>query len=1124
MTKQVSPKPVRFYPVTPRSKRRSSLPAAMATNARSPRIFWVAKRIIGKPIGLYLAILYVSLVLSSSSSFSQTVRATLTGNVTDTSGAAVANAEVTVTESDQGVQRTVKTNSVGAYTLPELSPGSYEIKVESSGFKTIIRSGINLQVEQVDRQNFTLDVGSVSENVQVNAYGVPLNTDDSVVGQVIQNKEIVGLPLNGRNYLQLSLLTVGVAPANGSRTGATGAFSALGQHGSQTSVILDGIDNSSRSSGGELGYQAQIVAPSVDAVQEFKVVTDNNSAEYGFRLGGTVIVSTKTGTNAFHGALFEFLRNDKLDAANYFSAGQTKPAYHRNEFGGVLGGPILRNRTFFFVGYDGTRSSQVNPSISTVPLPAELQGNFSGQNTIFDPTTTTTVNGKLKRTAFVKNAIDPSRFDSVAKALIPLIPAPNLPGSTNNYYFAGATTDTPFEVDSRVDHTFSGKNRAFARYSHHGESTQSAGPLPLPADGAAWTTLDLSADSAVADLNTTLSPTIFNDATVGYSALNTVLGIPAAENENAKYGLTGLSNFGPYNQTGLTAITFKGFASLGSKTSNPNANTLGIAQASDKLFILRGRHTMVTGFTFIREQVYRKTAKSARGGLTFDGSYTQDPSNRSATGNAIADFLLGDVQTLQVSNLAGERVTARNYSAYFQDNWHVNDVLTLNLGVRWDMFGPPSYGRSQVNTFLFTPGSQTYQIVTPQSGSDCGCDHEWKNFAPRLGFAWQPYHGTVVRSGFGIVYGEPDGIQDSTGRFFNQAPVFDAVKLTGDKAMAPAATLSNGYPTINYASATVPQFVGVSVSTRSMPTQYAMQMFADVQQQLGSQAVLKLSYIGSRTRHLIIPINQNQPDPGPGTTNSRSPYPFFNAIQLTDPVGNASYDALTAKLERRFANGFMLLGSYTWSHAIDNDVENLNSTTGEGVQNYHDLDAERGNSVFDLRNYFITSAIYDLPFGRGKHFLNRNRLADVLVGNWQLAAIASFYSGTPFTPFLSTDIANTGNTNRPNRVGSGLLPAGQRSVSNWFDVSAFTIPANYTYGNSGRNILAGPGTRNVDLKIGRDFPITDTVGLQFRSEMFNALNTPNFGTPDGEVDLPQGPQITTAKAARQIQFGLKLVF
>ena len=1073
----------------------------------------------------WLEVFVLTTLFCGSFASAQTVEATLSGTITDPSGAAIVGAQVTATESSQGVVRSTKTNEAGLYNIPNLQPGRYQVAVQASGFKAEVMDGVGLQVQQSARLDFHLTLGAVTESVQVAGNAVALHTDDSVVGQVISNKSIVELPLNGRNYLELAQLTAGVSPASGSRTSDSGSFSALGQHGYQTRVVLDGVDNSSSGSGGQIGREAQAVKPSIDAVQEFKVVTNNNSAEYGLRMGGTVIVSTKAGTNQYHGSLFEFLRNDVMDASNYFAVGQPKPPFRQNEFGGTFGGPVIRNRTFFFAAFDGTRTRESLATISTVPLPAELTGNFTGQTPVYDPLTSMkNAAGKVARTQFPNNVIPTSRFDPIAAKLVSLYPAPNLGGIANNYYYPGSYADNPNEIDTRLDQVINEKNRAFVRYSRRWDDQANPGPMPLPADGAAWTTLALQADSLAANLNTTLTPSINNDLRLGYSRLNTDLGIPATENLNSKYGINGLGNYGEYNQTGLASMVINGFNSLGSKTSNPNKNNMSIYQISDDLLTVRGRHTIKFGFSGLREGIFRKTAKNSRGQLTFDGSYTNDPAVTGASGLGIADFILGDAQKMQYSNLAGETIVTHNYSSYVQDDWRVNSRLTLNIGLRWDFFGRPSYGNAVVSAFQFVSGSQNYQIVYPQGHGDCGCDNAMKNFAPRAGLAYQLRPTTVIRSGFGTFYGMADGIQDTSGAFFNEAPNYDAISVTGDKYTKPAAVLGAGFPAGVIDTTTVPANVSVNESYRYLPVQYSMQWFFDVQQQLGQDGVLTLSYLGSGTRHISQSINVNQPPPGPGSVASRSPYPNFAAISVNAAIANANYNGFTAKYEKRYAHGFLVLGSYTWSHAIDNAVENLNGSLGQDPQNYLNMANQRGNSIFDVRHRFVTSVVYDLPFGQGKRFLNRKGVTDSVLGGWQVAGIVNLYTGSPFAPIVSTDQQNTGTTNRPNRIADGALPSDQQSIYRWFNLSAFQIPALYTYGNAGRNILYGPGTRNLNVKFGKNFLFAERWRLEFRAEMFNAFNTPNFGVPNPNVDLPQGGQITTVKNARQVQLGLKLGF
>jgi len=1053
----------------------------------------------------------------------QRVGAVVTGIVSDPSGAVIASAEVTVTEINQGSSRTVRTNEAGVYVIPELSPGSYRVAVRAPGFKTAVRHGLSLQVDQTARVDFQLQLGAVVESVEVTGSNVMLNTDDSVVGQVIENRHVVELPLNSRNYLELAQLTVGVTPATESRTQDAGSFSALGQHSYQMSVILDGVDNSSRLSGGQVGRETQAVTPSVDSVREFKIVTNNNSAEYGFRMGGSVVVSTKSGTNQFHGSVYEFLRNDKLDAANFFAVGQPKPPYRRNEYGGTLGGPVLKNRTFFFAGYNGRKTREAQATLSTVPLRAQLEGNFSAQPPIFDPLTTTTSGGRTVRTQFAGNQVPRSRFDPVAAKVATLYPAPNLPGTANNFYFPASNSDDPKQMDTRVDHVLTDKHRPFVRYSRRWKDAVTPGPLPLPADGNAWSVLQLQGNSLVASLNSTLTPTLNNDVRFGYSTLLTFGATPTRDNLIAQFGITGLTDFGEYNSVGLTPFIVTGYSSLGSKASN--RNNLHLFQVSDSLMLVRGRHTIKAGASFIREAMFRRASKASRGQFTFDGSYTQNPSSRATTGDGVADLLMGTAHRVVLSTPVGENIVAPNYSAFLQDDWRASSKLTLNLGVRWDVFFPPTYPGSQVNVFRFTPGTQNYQIVYPKDSGDCGCVINWRNFAPRLGLAYQVRAHTVVRSGFGIYYGQPDGIGDLGGRFFNQAPLAGQISLTGDRLTKPAGQVSAGFPPGQWGTGTVAQNASVNTSYPYRPTQYSNQWFADVQQELGRNSVLTLSYLGSQSHHLDYPkIDLNQPQPGPGSISSRSPYPYLSSITLNGAVGNANYNALAAKFERRFSKGLMALCSYTWSHAIDNVAENLTLATGQAPQNYFDLKSQRGNSVFDVRHRLVTSVVYELPVGHGRTFLNHKGWADYILGGWQLASIVNLYTGTPFTPILSTDIANTGTTNHPNRVAGGTLSSDARNINRWFDLSAFVVPAAFTYGNSGRNILVGPGTRNLDVKLGKSFVFAERWRLEFRTELFNALNTPNFDLPAPQVDLAQGGQITSAKAAREIQFGLKLLF
>ncbi len=1066
-------------------------------------------------------------------------QASVRGVVTDSSQAAIPDAKVTVTNQATGVAQVVTTNSDGLYVVPSLTPGTYDIDVMKEGFSPATHRNIKLDVQQVARQDFTLELGAVKQTVEVSSAAALIDSQSSTVGQVISNKNIVDLPLNGRNYLSLARLTAAVAPARGSREDGKGAFSAVGQHGSQTNISLDGIDNAARLSGGILGNEAQIVTPSIDSVSEFKVVTNNNSAEYGFRLGGMVIVSTKAGTNGYHGTLYEFLRNEKLDATNFFSVGRPKPEYRQNQFGGTLGGPILRDRTFFFLSYEGTRIRQGQSSTTTVPVQALRDGDFTGARTIYDwQTTRLDASGQYVRDPFPGNRIPANRFDPVAKAVINLYPLPNQPGRVNNFYYSPVASDDNDQIDTRFDHNFSATQRLFARYSRRLADRLNPGSLPLPADGGAWATEHLVGHSGVLNWSSTLSASANNEFRAGFTRGDTIRDIPWTDNLNQTLGIKGLPDLGSFNNRGLARFQPSGYAQVGAATFWPNINNLDLFQISDALLIVRGRHAIKTGFDFRREDLFRQAARFARGYYAFDGSFTQSPSDRGRTGDSMADFLLGAANNSTVGNANGETAVTHNYSAFLQDDWRITSRLTLNLGVRWDMFGPPSFKNlrdTPVSNFLFTPGSQDYRIVRPRDEGDCGCDRDWNNFAPRAGFAYQLTPKTVLRSGFGIFYGQPDAISFfGDARFQNLPPEFTEITFPTDRLRSPSQIVANGFPAGLIPATQVQENVFVNTAPRFIPTQYSMQWFFDVQRELPMQTVLTLSYVGNGNHHMTQIRNINQPlTPGPGSVKSRSPWPFFGWIVFRDPAGNGSYNAFTAKVEKRYSRGLSLIGAYTWSHAIDNVAEALTTAGGQELQDNYDLRRNRGNSSFDLRHVFVLSSVYELPFGNGRRWLNIKGPLDWVLGGWQVSGILNLRTGIPFSALVSTDISNTGtsnptggtaNQNHPDVLRNANLSSDQRSIARWYDVSAFAIPANYTYGNAGRNILYGPPSRNMDFTIAKSFRITESKRLDFRTEMFNLTNTPNFGLPAANVNLPNAGTITTAAAPRQIQFALKFLY
>lgn len=1076
-------------------------------------------------------ILFAQVVLFATLCMAQ--QGTIQGVVTDASGAVVPNAKVTVTNPGTSVTQAVETNESGFYSIPFLVPGKYNVRADASGFASRELQNLVLDVGATARADFQLGVGAVAESVEVSAAAAILNTETTTVGQVIDNRRVVELPLNGRNYLELAQLTVGVTPSFGSRTNDKGNFAALGARSYQTNIMLDGVDNTSRASGGQLGYEAQQVTPSVDAVQEFKVVTNNNSAEYGFRMGGTVLVQTKSGSNDFHGSLYEFLRNDKFAANNFFAnaAGQDKTVYKRNQFGGTIGGRIIKDKTFFFTSYEGSRIRIGENSLATVPLAARKAGDYSDPEAfpIYDPASTRVSGGRTIRDQFPGNRIPASRFDPVAAQVIALYPDPNLPGATNNFFFSPSRSSDTDQYDARLDHNFNASHRAFFRYSRRYFREIDPGPLPLPADGGLWTTVDLTSNSYVGNYNALLSSTLNNELRFGYNPTDSVLDIPWSENLNPSLGIKGIADMGADNDHGMTRFTPTGYAEVGARSFWPNENNLNLLYIADSLLKISGRHVMKFGGEFRRERVFRRAVRFARGQMAFNSDFTDDPNNRARTGDGMADFLLGLASGGTVGNANGEVPVSQNWSLFFQDDWKLSSKLTLNLGVRWDLFKLPVFKEqdtSPVGRFILgAPGTTDYTFERPADEGDPGGKNDWNNFAPRIGLAYQATPGTVIRTGFGTFFGTPDSFQQAA-FWFNGPPDFAEFSFPSDRLTEPAYVVSQGFPTGLFPSTEVQSNVNINtIPFESRPAQYAMQWFFDLQQRIPFDTVVTASYIGSGTRQMIWNRNINSvTEPGPGALNVRRPYPYFNSIGVPQSGGNASYNALGVKAEKRFSRGFTFITSYTWAHNIDTAAGTLDDGT-DGLRNINQINWDRANSSYDIRHNFVGSFVWDVPFGRGRAIgANWNRALDLLLGGWQLGGIMTFRTGQYFTPTVTGNPANVNGTNYADRTGDGNLPSSERSIDHWFDVNAFGVPAQFTYGNSGRNVLIGPGDRNMDAKIGKNFYFGERWRLEFRTEMFNFTNTANFGNPNATINAVNVGRITSAAPPRVIQFGMKLLF
>ena len=1058
----------------------------------------------------------------------------INGVVTDSTQALVPGARITITSLETGLRREVETNEVGYYSIPLLPIGRYRATASKEGFGPAEWPEFKLDVQQVARIDFTIKPGALSESVSVSATAALLDSETTSVGQVIDNKRIVEMPLNGRNYLQLAQLAAGVVPQVGKNDPDEGFAVASGQHGFQMNISLDGVDNTSVA---PIGFLAQAARPSIDAVSEFRVITNNLSAEYGYRMGGHIFVTVKSGTNQWHGTAFEFLRNDTLDGSNFFAnrAGSQKPAYRQNQFGGTLGGPLKRDKTFLFGSFEGTRIRLGRSFITTVPTQPIRDGNFAGVRPVFDPATTTGTGGAMRRQAFPNNIIPRDRWDPLYAKLVSLYPLPTDPTKiVNNHYWSPTEKNDSNSYDLKGDQNVSDAIRLSMRYSKRDKGRRQHGSLPFPADGGASTT-DVANHSGVISYTHTLTPSLTNELRFGYTRIFTEFDIAWDKSLFEEYGIKGIPKTATpsSNDRGLPLIQLGGYAQFGAPSSYPNVNTLDHWQLNDVAFKNVGKHLLKFGFELRNQKVFRTSAVAARGSFTFNREFTADPQNRAATGDGMAEFMLGTASNGWLSNERGEAPKGRTFAAYLQDDFKITPRLTLNLGVRYDLFFTPTFDLfpgGGVNNFLLDytdvgPNARLKE-VRPKNSNDCMCEEDFNNIAPRVGLAYRWDNKTVVRAAFGIVYGQADFMAMFWARLRNQAPDWVSYVFPTVDRITPSIILKNGFPPVPMATTEVPGPTKVAVisSQEFLPAQYSNQWFFDLQRELPGGIMTTIGYAGNGTRKMLADLDYSLPR-GPSSTPvaQRRLWPYYVNVTRSLPMISANYNALTWKAEKRFARGFQFLSSFTWSHAMDNGPEPLINYSYGGSVDPWNRGLDRASSIYDVRFNYVFSSTFELPFGKGKRWLNRGGLLDAVLGGWQLGGIFSARTGTPFTVSTSGGLTNAGGADRPNRLRHGDLPAGQRSIDRWFDVGAFQVQPQYTYGNSGRNILFGPGMRNVDAALAKSFRIDETKRLQFRFESFNFTNTPAFGVPASTINTPGAGMITTAGEPRRIQFALKFV-
>lgn len=1095
----------------------------------------------------------VLFAIASTLCFAQT--SGIQGVVSDSSGGVIPAAEITVTNVATGVEFNAQSNETGFYSVPFLGPGTYNVMAQTEGFASSSRENLKLDVQQTARIDFSLSIGTVAEVVEVSAAAALLDSEQATMGQVIGNKRIVEMPLNKRNYLELAQLAVGILPGAtigaGTRPGREEAgFVGMGMRGYQNNVMIDGVDNGSRAGGGPLGFEAQASKPSVDAVGEFKVVTNNMAAEYGFRMGPKVLVSTKSGTNQPHGSAYEFIRNDKLDATNFFAnrSGSTKPTLRQNQFGVTFGGPIIKNKTFGFFSYEGTRIRLGRSLLSTVPSQLARNGDFSMErrnfNSVFDPDSTEGTGAAAIRDPFPNNVVPSSRFDPVSTPLLSLFPLPNISGNefgANNYFRSPSDADDNNQYDFRVDHNFSEDDRVFFRMSIRRQFRTTESPLPREAGGSqGGQTVDLNGDNLAFNWTHALSATIHNEVRFGFTHFPTRFDTLLQEPLNATYGIKGApgDTFNDGFDQGFSLFNLSGgYRNLGTQCCWPNINNMDNVQIADNLLIQKGNHSIKMGFDYRRLNIFREAMRFRRGQFVFTRDFTSErPNNggsRSTTGNPLTEMMLGVVGGTQVGNPAGENAIVPYLGTYIQDDWKLTSKLTLNFGLRWELYNPGYYptgdipGRSGVSNYItafngLQPGQEEF-LSRPVDGSDCGCELNKGNFAPRVGFAYRVNDKTVVRAGAGIIYGEADSVTDG-GAWGRQAPDFTEINVPTFDRITPVTRIQDGFLPVTLPSAEALPGTSATAFYPDKPNQYSAQWFFDLQRELPGNMVWSIGYQGSSTSFLQYRLNINHPGPHPTIPQARRRLrPTRNNITIHEPGGNANFNSLVSRVEKRFSGGLTFLTSYTWSHNIDNTTQFLDTGLGN-VANQYDRRAERSTANIDMQQSFTSSVTWELPFGKGRAFgKDWGGAMDAVLGGWQVGGILALRSGFPFEVTFPGDPQNSQTTNRGDRISDGTLS--NPTIDNWFDQSAFIVSAPGVFGNNGRNPLRGPGGKNLDFMMGKRFGMPwEGHTVQLRFEAFNFTNTPQFGQPAGLMLRATTGTINRAGEPRRIQFGLKYLF
>ena len=1113
----------------------------------------------------------------------------INGIVTDPTGAVVAGAHVTVTNTANNIARSVETNSSGNYTVPFLAPGVYDVQGEHAGFKLVRRASVQLEVGAIAKIDLALEVGTVNEVVAVTGTAALLTTEGTAVGTVIENRRIVDLPLNGRDYLQLIPLSPGVTaetPPSFTATGRQGGdraqqnFSIAGQRLQFTHYTLDGIENM------DPNWNLWIFRPSIDALQEFKVETGVYSAEYGHE-PSQVNVTTKSGTNQYHGALFEFLRNSTLDARQWLQSTGSKNPFRRNQYGFELDGPISipklfsgKDRLFFMSNFEGLRDSNTLQQVASVATNRMRTGDFSASGrVVFDPGTrvfTTDPSGNVKAvsaTPYPNDIIPASQFSPITQRLLQFYPAPTKPGDSilSNFIRQAYTPTNWDQFTQRIDFNESSKSFWFGRFGWDNEFTSTASLFPNQNEQYALTAYQIMLSNI-----RTFSPTMINEFRFGFNLLtsNATTSSAFKRNVTEELGMTGIFNNSPA-AWGIPSVGLgNGLSGFGDPVDAPFLDHNADFQWIDNMSITRGNHAVRFGGEIRRMRVNEQGNIYNRTNQSFTGSATFDPASRLNTGYSFADILIGQLNAFNWAGaLASVEFRSTPWSMYAEDVWKITPKLTLNYGLRYEVY-PPYHDkyRGIMNAYFYDPGvgpngilattrqpilvrpgngpfydgtaARFIDAIQTATGSQLGqlglpqatIQTDMNDFAPRIGLAYNTGQWTF-RTGFGVFYAHD--VSNATQSAMDE-------NLAG-RANVNASVERPNAPTSNPLAPTVGQgtctgWTGICQGPQTriyvvdphLRTPYMEQWLFNVQRQLTNNVVLEVGYLGNQGHKLEIFRNYNEPvlRSGPSDASSlqqRRPWQNLGQIQSVNGVVSSNYNAMSTKLTQRLTKGLTSLVSFTWSRAIDDGSALRPSLLTNGSPlNWYNFTSNRGLSDFNVSRRLVTSVLYELPFGKGKSFgSNWPGFMDRIGGGWQLGSILTFADGTPINVGGIGDVTNTENSSLPDATGISPFPSNQTAQQFW-NIAAFNATnsqLNFRYGSTARNVLLTPGTVNWDFSAIKNTTILEHHLLQFRFEGYNFANHPNWLSPSTNVLAPSTfGVITAAKTMRQLQFALKYTF